>query len=219
MTQALGWLEDDGVGRLLHLRHRTRERMRAALNHLLEECLFLREMEVCMGAPERTASFQRYARHWVLQSAPVDVADAIRTAFYGGTRGMVYTAATLRYEGRFDLFSGIVGLDRPFFLDETGEKKRETRFAVIPSPFDGGNRTIVVSPDAVNGKKQQQIRWLDSVCRTIPELVDANGGRTMVLFASYSDLETVASRIGDRIEALGYPLLVPASGAADGGFV
>jgi len=64
----------------------------------------------------------------------------------------------------------------------------------------------------VNGKNSNKSDWLDSVCRTIPELVDANGGRTMVLFASYSDLETVASRIGDRIEALGYPLLVQRRG-------
>ena len=47
----------------------------------------------------------------------------------------------------------------------------------------------------------------------LPGLVRENRGRTLVLFASYSDLERTVRRVADAITADGYPVLIQQPGA------
>ena len=43
-------------------------------------------------------------------------------------------------------------------------------------------------------------------------MIRRNRGRTLVLFASYGDLEAISTRVADEIRADGYPLLLQQSG-------
>jgi ATP-dependent DNA helicase DinG len=42
----------------------------------------------------------------------------------------------------------------------------------------------------------------------IPRLILENGGRTLVLFASYADLEAIVPRVAGQVDGKGYPLLI-----------
>ena len=209
----LAWLKDDDICRLLKIPSRTRERLKNARGEVADQADRWLEMDNMITRPDRTTAFTILVRHWTIAAAPIDVSDPIRRDFYGDTKGLIYTAATIRHGGSFRDFKKIVGLDRPFPLDEKGEIWREFRFAAIPSPFSGANREVLLHPDAVNGRYENKEQWLDAVAKVLPGLIQRHHGGTLVLFASYNDLEAVAARIGTEIEALGFPLLVQRRGA------
>ena len=91
-------------------------------------------------------------------------------------------------------------------------KSREFRFEAIPSPFDPAAAEIAVPPEAVSGAFDCKDAWLSRVAELLPGLIRRNRGRTLVLFASYGDLEAISTRVADEIRADGYPLLLQQSG-------
>jgi ATP-dependent DNA helicase DinG len=96
----------------------------------------------------------------------------------------------------------------------TAEKprNREFRFEAIPSPFDPAAAEIAVPKEAVSGSFECKEAWLSRVAELLPGLIRRNRGRTLVLFASYGDLEAISTRVADEIRADGYPLLLQQSG-------
>jgi len=105
-------------------------------------------------------------------------------------------------------------------LSQTGvnghenKQERNFRFEAIPSPFAPEAFAISVPPAALSGAYESKELWLSRVSDLLPALVRENRGRTLVLFASYGDLNEVAARAGDDIRASGYPLLLQESGAS-----
>ncbi|MDO9228326.1 MAG: ATP-dependent DNA helicase [Syntrophales bacterium] len=91
-------------------------------------------------------------------------------------------------------------------------KNRDFRFEAIPSPFDPSAVEISVPRDAVSGAFECKEAWLSRVAELLPGLIRRNRGRTLVLFASYGDLEAISMRVADEIRADGYPLLLQQSG-------
>jgi len=91
-------------------------------------------------------------------------------------------------------------------------KSKEFRFEAIPSPFDPAAAEIAVPPEAVSGAFDCKEAWLSRVAELLPGLIRRNRGRTLVLFASYGDLEAISTRVADEIRADGYPLLLQQSG-------
>lgn len=214
LSEHLEWLKKDDKCRLLKIQSRTRERMKNARNVLNDQANSLKEMVTMVAAANRTAAFELFVKHWSLDSTPVDVSEHIRQNFYGDTKGLIYTAATICNAGSFDSFRPIVGLDRPFCLDEEHAVFRAFRFAEIASPFPPEVMEIIVHPEAVNGRYSNKQLWLAATVNILPELIQRNRGRTLVLFSSYGDLEAVTERLGDEIEAIGFPLLVQRRGAS-----
>lgn len=92
-------------------------------------------------------------------------------------------------------------------------RNREFRFEAIPSPFDPDAAEIAVPPEAVSGAFDCKEAWLARVAELLPGLIRRNRGRTLVLFASYGDLEAISARVADEIRADGYPLLLQQNGA------
>ena len=213
ITEHLHWLKEDDICRLLKIQSRTRERMKNARNVLIDEENSIKEMINMVAASNRTAAFELFVKHWSIDSTPVDVSELIRQNFYGDTKGLIYTAATICNAGSFDSFSRIVGLDRPFCLDEEHAVFRDFRFAEISSPFPPEVMEIVVHPEAVNGRYNNKQLWLAATVKILPELIQRNRGRTLVLFSSYGDLEAVTERLGEEIETMGFPLLLQRRGA------
>jgi ATP-dependent DNA helicase DinG len=96
----------------------------------------------------------------------------------------------------------------------SNKDERTFRFEAIPSPFAPGAFLISVPPEALSGAYESKELWLSRVAEMLPRLVRENRGRTLVLFASYGDLEEIAARAGDEIRASGYPLLIQESGVS-----
>ncbi len=94
------------------------------------------------------------------------------------------------------------------------KEQRDFRFEAIPSPFAPDAFVISVPPEALSGAYNSKELWLSRVADLLPGLVRENRGRTLVLFASYGDLNEIAARVGDDIRASGYPLLLQESGAS-----
>lgn len=91
-------------------------------------------------------------------------------------------------------------------------KGKEFRFEAIPSPFDPAAAEIAVPKEALSGAFEYKDAWLSRVAELLPGLIRRNRGRTLVLFASYGDLEAISLRVADEIRADGYPLLLQQSG-------
>src|SRR3989339_446029 len=94
------------------------------------------------------------------------------------------------------------------------KQERDFRFEAIPSPFAPDAFVIRVPSEALSGAYESKGFWLSRVAELLPGLVRENRGGTLVLFASYGDLNEIAARVGDDIRASGYPLLLQESGAS-----
>lgn len=163
------------------------------------------------AAESRYLTFKIWPRHWCLTSVPVDVAAFLRTNFYPTKHSVVLTSATIAYQGSLRLFLSTLG------LAEGAEKQAQgaghpCRTLVIPSPFRTDRRKIVLPPAAPSGKFDTKEAWQAYLCEVVPALVRENKGGTLVLFASYNDLELLADAIGDDLAASGFPVLVQRRG-------
>ncbi len=212
----LAWLQEADLCRMLKIQARTRERLKNVRDSLLEQGASLGVIADSLATRNKTVTYDLFVKHWTLAAHHVDVADIIRENFYRDTRGLVYTSATICREGDYEVFKQIVGLERPFALDMEATQFRDFRYASLPSPFVGDAAEIMVCPEAVSGDYANKSAWLRYVMRTLPGLIRKNRGRTLVLFASYQDLEAVAQRIGDDLAEARFPLLIQRSGYPTG---
>jgi ATP-dependent DNA helicase DinG len=213
-------LGDPDVARELNIPTRTRRRIAVDLETLESAVETLREIALLLRNENTIAAAKLFPKNWVLTARTVEVAPTIRKRIYAQKNCVVFTAATLRHRGRFDSFQAIAGMNEP----ETIEREIEPldfRFAAIPSPFgnpDGQNGfEIVVPEDAENGRYDNKAAWTESVVGALPRLIRENKGRTLVLFASYWDLDQIAERVRDEIAETRYPLLIQRPGQPTAG--
>jgi len=204
-------LTEDGCRRI-KIVYRTAGKIRSELRLLAEyaENLALIGRRADLEGSVLTCCQRR--RHFVLSAAPVEVGSLIRENIHRYRRGIVHTAATLRYRGSFDAFAEIVGLNDSPDPELENEDSHAVAFKAIPSPFSPDNLQVFVPEGAPSGKYSNKEPWLRWVVDILPGLIRENQGRTLVLFASYSDLGHVAERIESRVLADGYPLLVQRPG-------
>jgi len=216
MAKHFKWLKDAAICRMLKIQERTRERIKRNLGDLLDQGAFLKEMTDACIRQNQIITYDVFSRHWSLLSRPVDVSSMIRENLYRDTEGLVYTSATICMDGNNETFKQIVGMDRPFFLNKEKTVEREFRHFFLGSPFSPDRMEMTVPPDATSGDYKNKSAWMDSIVKIIPDLIKKNQGRTLVLFSSYSDLETVAKRIGNKVVEAGYPLLIQRNGHPTG---
>lgn len=216
ILEHLKWLKDSDICRMLKIQDRTQERLKRNLADLVEQDLSLKIMVESLITPNRIIMYDIFSRHWTLISRPVDVSNLIRGNIYRDTRGLVYTSATICMDGNYEIFKQIVGMDRPFFLDEEATITREFRHIFLGSPFAVDRTEMIVPAGAVSGDHTNKSIWIDRIVKMLPELIKKNKGRTLVLFSSYQDLEAVAKRIGNNINEAGFPLLIQRNGFPTG---
>jgi len=205
----LEFVKDTDECRMLKLVSRTAERMKSAINQLTEYADALNTIQESFKSHNTVISYQVFAKNWILTSQQVEVGDTIRRHIYEKKDCVVYTAATLCYKGSFDNFKEICGMNQPVpteIDDETVPK--EFRFAIIDSPFSKDAMEIIVPDKAVSGAFGNKAAWLNAVTELLPELIRKNKGRTLVLFSSYSDLNTVKERVEASVKNTAYPLLI-----------
>lgn len=199
----------NGVAEAGRLRPRTRRRLQTALDALEQDVDDLGLCDEKRVGANRYLTFRLWQRHWELASSPIDVGPIVRESFLPGKEGVVFTSATIAYRRSLGLFLRTLGLAGA--ADE-GEEAPACRAAVIPSPFAREHRMVVVPAGAPPGGYEGKEAWLAYLLRTLPGLVRANRGRTLVLFASHEDLRAAADALDDELAAAGFPLLAQRRG-------
>ncbi len=213
--------------RKLGIRTRTVDRLKTALRDLREHAETLKKIEEKALSPDHVTSVVLFIRHWIISVRTVEVAEILRDHLYEGRNSVIFTSATLRQGESFDGFRRSAGMipaeeggngdamrHHVATLKATATEPRDRvfRFEAIPSPFDPAAAEIVVPPEAVSGAFEYKDAWLARVADLLPTLIRKNRGRTLVLFASYGDLEAIAEKVSEEIHADGYPLLTQRNG-------
>jgi len=216
IAEHLKWLKDADICRMLKIQERTQERMKRNLADLQEQGLSLKVMADAYTKQNQIITYDVFSRHWTLLSRPVDVSNLIRENLYKDTEGLVYTSATICMDCNCETFQQIVGMDRPFFLNKEKTAEREFRNVFLGSPFSPDKTEIIVPTEAPPGDYKNKSVWINFIVKVLPDLIKKNKGRTLVLFSSYQDLETVAKRIANDISEAGYPLLIQRNGYPTG---
>jgi len=115
-------------------------------------------------------------RHRVLRGVPLEPGPELATLVWNAFPGAVLTSATLSVAGDFSYFSRRLGVPSGFY----GE--------VFPSPFNYPDQALLAIPEALPPREDHQsmagMAW--SVASGLARIL---GGRTMVLFTSYRNLE------------------------------
>jgi Rad3-related DNA helicase len=120
-----------------------------------------------------------------LSSAPLSVAETLRTGLFGSKDSVVLTSATLSTDGNFDYTRGRLGLD-------------DARELLLGSPFDYQNSTLILTPSDM--PEPNQMGYLAAVQAAIIDAVRASEGRALVLFTSHSALRAAYQGIKRQLE-------------------
>lgn len=115
-------------------------------------------------------------RHRVLKGVPLDPGPELSSLVWEAFPSAVLTSATLSVAGDFSYFSRRLGVPSGFY----GE--------VFPSPFDYPEQALLAIPEVLPPRDDHRslagLAW--SVASRLARIL---GGRTMVLFTSYRNLE------------------------------
>lgn len=115
-----------------------------------------------------------------LSAAPLHVGDLVRQNIFSQKESVVMTSATLCVGGKFD-----------YLRDRLSAWEAEE--LAVGSPFDYKSSTLVYAP--MDMPEPHQPYYQRTIDETLIELCKAMGGRTLVLFTSYSQLRSTARAI------------------------
>ncbi|MGB9593462.1 MAG: ATP-dependent DNA helicase, partial [Anaerolineae bacterium] len=115
-----------------------------------------------------------------LNAAPLRVGDLVRQHIFGQKEAVILTSATLCVGGKFD-----------YMRDRLGAWEAEE--LAVGSPFDYKASTLVYVP--LDMPEPHEPFYQRNVEEALVQLCTAMGGRTLVLFTSYSQLRATARAI------------------------
>lgn len=128
--------------------------------------------------------------HIELNYVPKNTAEIARQLLSNSNYGKVFTSATLTTKkDDYSYFIKGLGLDQiigqPLFQEFSQ-----------PSPYNyDENALLYCATDVVNPKSKDHQLYLDSLATKVDELVEATGGRSLVLFTSKQDMREVYKRL------------------------
>jgi len=126
-------------------------------------------------------------------AAPVRVAEDLRTHVYDPLETVVLTSATLSVAGDPSFLADRLGL---YLLDED-----RFIFRQHPSPFDYQRQVLTLVPSDFPAPESRD--YAPQLPEAIYRIVKATGGRTFVLFTSYSLLKSSYAVLERRLADLG----------------
>lgn len=145
-----------------------------------------------LSADESSVMWRRGNRLVVL---PLDVAEIVRDGIIGD-RAAVFTSATLKVGGEFNVAAEQLGLLPGQWVGQD-----------VGSPFDYASQGILFVPDRLEPPGPG---WpTDQALETAAELVAAAGGRALVLMASWFGVEAMADALDATLDV---PVLVQRRG-------
>ncbi len=129
-----------------------------------------------------------------LAAAPVDLGPILRDTLFGKTDTTILSSATLATRGRFDFLRGRLGIDAEGL--ELMEERPALVEAVVPSPFDFSEQTVLVVPTDLPDPREEGFQ--EATAGVVEELADRTGGGLFVLFTSHRALRRVAALLRER---------------------
>ena len=129
-------------------------------------------------------------------SSPLDIASVMREAVYDNFDTAVFTSATLTVVGRFDYWSGRVGL---------AGLPRTVTTARFDSPFPYDECALVAVP--TDAPTVQDERYGAFLHRFLGDVLEVSEGHALVLFTSYQMLRAAYDAVRERLEKLGIAAL------------
>jgi ATP-dependent DNA helicase DinG len=147
---------------------------------------------------ERTS--REYQSFYSLHAAPLAIGPFLKSYFFDVKRCIVMTSATLRVNGEFGYVRERLG------LVELSEEK--LRCTAVGSPFDYDRQALVCTPTFLPdpGGVRDEL-YDEELSSFLIDLLKATSGRALVLFTSYSLLDSVYKRIKHPLERAGFPVL------------
>lgn len=132
-------------------------------------------------------------------ATPLDVSHMMAEGVFTPMDSVVCTSATLRTGGSFS-----------YWMRRTGagliEESRLSQ-ALFESPFPYGNRVLFAVPGDAPLPTQDSMLFQTFTDEAVPELIEASGGRTLVLFTSYESLRQTYTSCRSRLEKAGISCL------------
>ncbi|WP_075185777.1 ATP-dependent DNA helicase DinG [Teredinibacter haidensis] len=110
-------------------------------------------------------------------ASPILASRALRKDLWSRCFGAVVTSATLTALNKFDRFQYRAGT------------YDDSRYVVVPSPFDYPNNADLVVPDGAL-EANDALAHTDSIIELLPEIIDENAG-SLVLFSSRKQMQEV----------------------------
>ena len=122
-----------------------------------------------------------------LHAAPLEVGNTLVEQLFDRKESVVLTSATLSTQGSFDYFRQRVGLPE------------DTDQLLVGSPFDYQKAALLLIPEDMPAPNTDG--YLEALSHVVVDLGRSLGGKTMVLFTSYSALCGVAGLVRARLTA------------------
>jgi ATP-dependent DNA helicase DinG len=113
-------------------------------------------------------------------ATPIDLGAMLNAQLFQIIDRVVLTSATLTVEGSFE-----------YIKDRLGIEDAETLY--LESPFEYEKQVCLYIPD--NIPDPQDDGYIDAISTEINRIIDHTGGRTLLLFTSYSMLDGISQRI------------------------
>lgn len=128
-----------------------------------------------------------------IRRSPVDVGPMLNTVLWGVKPGIVLTSATLRTDHTFNFFRSQLGLDRSF------------EEAVLPSHFSYPDQVKILIPEDLPEPATEG--YFKSCAAIIKNIIETNGGRTLVLFTAKKALSATYHEIAPELKKSGFTVL------------
>ena len=143
------------------------------------------DMIFSAGKGEWLEWYEKRKRGIAFHASPLDVAEYMREQLYSRVKTIVFTSATLSVNGTFDYIRTRLGIH---------EEALET---ICPSHFDFKEQVIFYIPTDLplpnNGE------FVAMITDRIAEILKLSGGRALILFTSYHNLNSVYTALKDMI--------------------
>ena len=147
----------------------------------IEQALYL----ISEGNDERINWLECFERGFKLHSTPLVVADSFQEFMRQYKCSWIFTSATLTVNAKFDHFQQQLGLV-------------DAETLMLDSPYDYQNNTRLYIP--VIGVEPNDKNYTHKVIDAVLPLLEANQGRTFLLFTSHRALRVAANYLADHDE-------------------
>jgi ATP-dependent DNA helicase DinG len=165
------------------------------LHSVSERALALQDRLARLRAPAEAGWvqwYEQFERGFALSATPLDVAEPLRAFRRQTQAAWIFTSATLSVAGRFEHFTGQMGLDEPSTL-------------ALESPFDYANHALLYVPGGLPAPAAPD--YTERVIAAARPVLAASRGRAFLLFTSHRALKRAAELLAD----LEYPVFVQGS--------
>lgn len=139
-----------------------------------------------------------WAQCMTLHSAPIEIADLLRQELFQ-KKTVILTSATLTTQGNFDFVAQRLGID-------------EYNTFEAESPFNYPEQSLLIVPKQVPAPNERDFDAY--VMATMKEILQQTGGRTFLLFTSYTQMNKVFEDLQPWLERAGMKGLLHETGVS-----